>query len=134
MIKFTVDIKPKEWHAVSAWSKTYRQKMIAAMRNALSVMTRRIVLNLSGMSHTLFPGNGNPFPGTISGRMKNSVSATVRTRSNIVKGVVGPNVYYAVNHVLGRGVPKRDFLTPALKKEQAKINRILRDAIKDAMK
>lgn len=133
MITFKADITPKEWQAVTKWSKAYRQKMNAAMRRALAVLHGRVTLNLSGPSHVLFPGNGNPFPGVISGRMRGSISAKVYNRIKTIRGVVGPNVHYAIKHVLGLGVPKRDFLTPAVKRERSKVNRILRRAIRDAL-
>lgn len=133
MITFQVKIHPKDWRAVRRWSKVYRRNMNDAMRQALAVLHGQIFVNLSGPSHTLFPGNGNPFPGTVTGRMKNSLSAQVYNRPREVRGVVGPNVHYAIKHITGDGVKKRDYLTPAFKKRRREVNRILRRAVRESL-
>lgn len=108
--------------------------MVLAVRKGLSVLHGQIRINLSGPSHSLFPGNGNPFPGTVTGRMKNSINAKVQSGRDFVIGRVGPNVSYAVRHEYGFGVPKRPYLSPALKRQRKNINRFFREGIQASLR
>lgn len=99
----------------------------------MSLLHSQIHTNLSGPSHVRFPGNGNPFPGVLSGRMRNSINAKITSGSDWIIGKVGPNVKYAVNHERGLGVTKRPFLGPAWKKQQKNVRRVIKDRINAAL-
>lgn len=134
MIRMKFTISNGEWKALNKWTRTFVRNMTGAVIQAQNVLHTQIRLNLSGPSHVLFPGNGNPFPGTITGRMKNSITAPPPVvRAGKITGIVGPNVWYAINHVIGRGVPKRDFLTAAFKTVRREVRRILRRGIKESL-
>ena len=129
----TVNIDPKYWRATRAFLRTHEQKLHAAMTESLALLHMRIRLNLSGPSHTLFPGNGNPFPGVITGRMRNSINAEIKTGDGYMIGRVGPNVNYARKHEFGEGVKRRPFLKPAFVKHHMQIRRIFQKAVRASL-
>jgi phage gpG-like protein len=132
MIQVNVSITPTEWKACRKWRESFKSNMTDAMWRALNALHTRIRLNLSGPSHTKFPGNGNPFPGVVTGRLRNSVTAQLSSYGTEFRGIVGPDVWYAVNHELGRGVPMRPYLAPAFRKERQYVRRVLEMAIKES--
>lgn len=50
---------------------------------------------LSGPSHTKSPGNSNPYPGVVTGRLRASVNMQVSSAAGGLQLRVGPNVTYA---------------------------------------
>ena len=125
-----IKIDPSRWYSIERWLATNKRELKLAMRSAMSVLHSQIHRNLSGPSHVRFPGNGNPFPGVLTGRMRNSINAKIRSGSDWIKGTVGPNVTYAAAHEFGHGhVPKRPYLTPAWKKQQKVVRKIIKDRI-----
>ena len=129
----TMDIDPKYWRATRSFLRTHEQKLHAAMAEALGILHMQVRLNLSGPSHTLFPGNGNPFPGVITGRMRNSINAEIDTGDGYMIGKVGPNVNYARKHIDGDGVKKRNFLKPAWMRHHMQIRRIFQKAVRASL-
>ena len=125
-IRMTVKIDPHVWKSTKDFPGRYRRRFKLAMNEALAVLHGQVVLNLSGPSHTRFPGNGNPFPGTLTGRMKQSVHARQRQGGNRFFGVVGPNVVYA-----RKQNEMRPFMAPALRKQLNAIQNIFSQAADD---
>lgn len=135
MISIQIRLEPDKWKSIEHFLKTYAANIRGAMFEALAVLQGQIKLNLSGPSHTNFPGNGNPFPGVVSGVMRNTVNVKVRSRGDLIVGFVGPRVKYAIFHITGtRFMEKRDFLTPAYEKKRKKIQRIFNGAVRNALK
>ena len=129
-VKLTITINPAKWKTGEQWRRFASRNLKRAMAHAMSVLHGRIRRNLSGPSHTLFPGNGNPFPGTLSGRMKNSVHAKMTTGGTgvgsnaFLRGVVGPNTNYAEYQDW-----LRPYLQPSLDAEEDRIRAIFDDAV-----
>jgi len=136
MINVKIDITPKEWRALAKFKRTFWSNMTRAMWKAMNVLHTRMIRNLSGPSHSRFPGNGNPFPGVLTGVMRNSVTAIVRQSQGALTGIVGPGreAPYAIAHELGRGVPRRPFLAPTFKSERANVRKILQQGIRESLK
>ena len=96
--------------------KRFSSKLIPTVKNIIKrsgfLLERQIKENLTGPSHTKFPGNPNPFPGVVSGKLRSSI--TTKFEDGELTVIVGPNVEYARIHELGGGkIPKRAFLKPA---------------------
>ena len=125
-VTLKIDIKPKTWLATDDFARRYRRRMVLAMNIANSVVHGQVRTYLSGPSHTRFPGNGNPFPGTLTGRMKNSVHSRVKSDQDGVVGITGPNVKYA-----RRQDNLRPFLKPALEAQLLTVERIFQAATDD---
>ena len=93
----------------------------------------RIKLNLSGKSHVRFPGNGNPFPGVLSGGLRGKVFSKVTDKPGKLYVEIGSNKVYARTHELGdlsRGIPKRSFIGPAWSKVGKKVVAIIAKRLK----
>jgi len=115
--------------------------MKPAIRRALiksgAQLEGQIKKHLSGPSHTLFPGNANPFPGVYHGKLRSSIT------HRVVKGgtglIVGPgrSVKYARIHEVGgdagRGgrtqIPARPYIKPAWQKLRKTVIRNIKMAI-----
>lgn len=133
-ISLKVHMDKKQWDSIESYLKTNRKHMKLAIRKGLAVLHTQIRENLSGPSHTLFPDNGNPFPGTLTGRMKNSINAKIVSGRDFIIGKVGPNVDYAVKHEYGFGVPKRPYLGPALKRQRKRIRQLFQEGIRASLR
>jgi len=123
-----IKLDPSKWNSMEEFLRTHKREIKMFMRAAMSVLHSQIHTNLSGPSHTKFPGNGNPYPGVLTGRMRNSINAKITSGSDWMKGVVGPNVKYA-----RRQNDMRPFLKPAWKKQRKKVHQIFKDRMNKAL-
>lgn len=93
-----------------------------------TMIERQTKKNLSGQSHTRFPGNGNPFIGTLTGRLKQSVNSQVTQGFGDTVLRVGPHVEYAAIHEFGGNagiggsamIPPRAYLFPSFEQVEDK--------------
>ena len=78
MPELTITYGDQAHKAGSVKVNAFTDKMKSNLRRALvkvgSAFSKDIKKNLSGPSHTKFPGNGNPFPGVVSGTLRRSVT------------------------------------------------------------
>lgn len=134
-MSFRINLTPKQWKAVEKWNKTFRNRIKGAMWEALAILEGQMKVNLSGPSHSLFPGNGNPFPGAVTGVGKNSVTSEVRETKRDMEGVVGPGPIapYMVRHFMGWGVKKRDFIRPTFHKKRVAVRKVFKRAIQESL-
>lgn len=131
-LTYKVKIDPKLWKSSQDFRSRYQKRFKLAMFRALSILHGQVRRNLSGPSHTRFPGNGNPFPGTLSSRLKNSVHIRpIQMAADGMIGITGPNVKYARAHEFGIGVPKRPYLAPALKLRLNDVDKVFKTAIEE---
>lgn len=106
----------------------------AAFREIGVLFTRDIKKRLSGQSHTRFPGNGNPYPGVLTGRLRRSVFYKKLTSFGEWGVEIGPNVEYAAIHEFGgnagRGgsakIPARPYMQPSFEDNKAEALNILK--------
>lgn len=106
-----------------------------ALTKAGAWVERQAKKNLSGPSHTRFPGNGNPYPGVLTGRLRASVTSQVGSDGMSVR--IGPNTVYAAiqefGGTAGRGgsavIPARPYMWPAFEVNHDKIVDTLREEI-----
>ncbi len=128
-ILIKVTFTKEQWGSVENFAKNGTNEIKLAIRKGLSLIHGQIIRNISGPSHTRFPGNGNPFPGVLTGRMKQSVHAKIKTRTDYIRGVTGPNTSYAAKQN-----EMRPFIKPAWEKVRKKVRQIIRSHIQGALK
>lgn len=134
-VTVTIRIEPNKWNSLDGFLRKYPSNARRAMAKALALLQKQIKTNLSGPSHVDFPGNGNPFPGTRTGRMKNSVNTKIESGPDLLRGLVGPNVKYAAIHETGgRHIPKRSYLAPAFDKHKDRVGKIFNKAVQQSLK
>lgn len=129
MIKYRIKIDPKRWKSLDKFEATFNGNIKLAMRKSVSALQGQIRINLSGPSHTLFPGNSNPFPGTLSGRMKNSINFQITGQGTTLRGIVGPDTIYSQYQD-----NLRPYLKPTLDSLQDEINNNFTKAVEDSLK
>lgn len=125
-ISMTIKIDPKLWKSTKDFKARYRRRFKLAMNQANAAVHGQVRRNLSGPSHTLFPGNGNPFPGVLTGRMRNSIHSRIKIESDGITGITGPNVKYA-----RRQNKLRPFMAPALQRQRDRVQDIFDQASAD---
>ena len=100
------------------------------------MLETQIKRNLSGPSHSRFPGNGNPFPGVVSGVLRSSVRHKVL--DNGMALVVGPGAEsrkYSKVHELGHNkIPKRPYIRPAWDKLSKKVFKVISNRILEPLR
>lgn len=78
MAQLTITYGDKRHNAgsikLNAFSAKMKVNLVRALRDVGASFSKDIKRNLSGPSHTKFPGNGNPFPGVVSGTLRRSVT------------------------------------------------------------
>jgi len=137
-LMFTVSLGTKSGGSVLIrnFSRGRRERIVAGLVEAGSILESGIKMNLSGPSHTRFPGNGNPYPGTLSHILKNSVRHKVDRGALSMK--VGPgseSSEYSAVHVLGSATtPKRDYMTPAWEKNKNRILNMINQKIMEPIR
>lgn len=97
----------------------FESRIKRAIINVGAIFERQIKKNLSGPSHTRFPGVSNPFPGVLTGTLRRSVTSQTFDQGFAVR--IGPNTEYAAIHEFGgragRGgsaqIPPRPYIKPA---------------------
>lgn len=100
-------------------STGFEARIKQAMIRVGAIFERQIKKNLSGPSHTRFPGASNPFPGVLTGTLRRSVTSQAFDQGFAVR--IGPNTEYAAIHEFGgragRGgsaqIPPRPYMKPA---------------------
>lgn len=106
-----------------------------AVRRSGLIAERKMKRNLSGPSHTKFPGNGNPYPGVVTNRLRASVTSQT-TESGFV-AEIGPNVEYAPYLEFGTKHMKRaegyPFVRPTLEQTQSDIINEFEDAVRRSL-
>ena len=95
------------------------------------MFVRDIAQRLSGPSHTLFPGCGNPYPGVVSGTLRASVMYDLLPGMGVRIGPGGLAEKYAAAQEFGtsRGVPARPYVKPSFDDKKDEAIKILRDEI-----
>lgn len=103
------------------FDKAYAQNVRKAMTKLGRGLELAIKRNLSGESHTRFPGTANPYPGVLTGGLRSSVNFQVTGNADSTTMVVGPNkVYAAIQEFGGQAgrnhktrIPGRPYVKPA---------------------
>jgi phage gpG-like protein len=85
------------------YSANMDTKIRLGLRDASIVLERQIVKNLSGLSHTRQPGNGNPFVGAVSGDLKRAIGYTIKPHEATIG--VEKVIPYAAIHEFGGTIP-----------------------------
>ena len=118
---------------LNRFSKQAKPRLRAGIRDSAIILESQVKDNLSGPSHTRFPGNGNPFPGVLTGRLRSSVNFV--TTDEGLTAMIGPNVVYARIHEFGGGkIPERPYMKPAMDAKHDQIRRILFKAVTEPLK
>ena len=133
MANITIDYADKRHHKgsikLNKFAKQFPGKLQKAFKNIGIVLTGKVKRNLSGESHTKYPGTSNPYPGVITGRLRASVNfRTYGGASANRMGVeIGPNTNYAesVNYLY-------PYMVPAYYDSEDKIAVILKDFLRGA--
>ena len=107
---------------IDRFTKGKRAALRTGLVRAGALLEEKIVRNLSGPSHTLFPGNANPYPGVVTNQLRGSV------RFKLIGGgtgvIVGPgrevSDYAAVQELGSSTVPPRPYVGPAWKEKGEK--------------
>lgn len=111
---------------IRKFSKNLAPAVRKGIRDAASILELQIKLNLSGPSHTLNPGSSNPFPGTLGGDLKQSVSAAFSDGG--FTALIGPgglaSAYAGAQEFGTDTIPDRPYVKPAFEANVDKINRL----------
>ncbi len=118
---------------VDKLGRNLTKQLKIAIRRIGVKLERQSKKNLSGPSHTRFPGNPNPFPGVLTGRLRQSVTAQFSDEGLTVR--VGPDTVYARAQEYGMDtIPARPYLGPALTEKLEEIRADLRGVIGEALR
>lgn len=136
MIQLKIKYKNKGHNQGSIRIRRFSKKLIPNIKRALvkvgSLLEAGIKRNLSGPSHTRHPGNGNPYPGTLTGRLKGSVIFKMSDGGLTV--TTGPDtVYAAVQEFGGGNIPARPYVEPVLQAEFGHIELIVFSAVMEPL-
>jgi phage gpG-like protein len=124
---------------LNTFAKAFPIELRNAFRTVGALLTGKIKENLSGMSHSQYPGNDNPFPGVIHGRLRDGVNFQLRKNGVIV----GPSrLNYAQIHEFGgytgrngtTYIPPRPYVEPAWDELEDTVFRVLGEFIIKPMK
>ena len=115
-------------------------KIKLGLRDASIILERQIVKNVSGQSHTRFPGNPNPFIGVVTGNLRKAVGYTVTAHAARIG--VQKYIPYAAIHEFGgtilrsKGgkswkikIPKRSYIAPAFADKRDKMVQALQNQL-----
>ena len=127
--KLTISVGGKKLESIK-FKRIDRGKRKALREGLLrggSVLFRQLDKNLSGPSHTLFPGNSNPYPGRLTGNLLGSLK--MKLIGNGTGVVVGPGKassdYSAALEKPGHGSPGYPYMKPTWdQKGEEEINEI----------
>lgn len=116
------------------------------VKAAAEIFRDQIVENLSGPSHSRYPGNSNPFPGVFSGELRRSTQRPMYVDGGM-GAIVGPltndvKKYAAVQEFgskrAGRGrktvIPPRPYVSTAARKVYKKAVTALVEQIRRALR
>lgn len=103
------------------------RRVSSGLYKAGLVIEREAKQLLSGPSHTKNPGNGNPFPGVVTGTLRRSVT----TKAEATRATIGPGGIaekYAAIHEFGgfaglnrsAQIPARPYMSVSLTNKQEK--------------
>lgn len=120
MAEITVTFPGGELKVVK-FDKAYAINVRKALHRMGAQLERHIKKNLSGESHSRFPGTANPYPGVLTGRLRSSVNYKVSGAVDSMEMAVGPNTVYAAIQEYGGNagrnrttrIPGRPYVGPA---------------------
>ena len=118
---------------LNRYSRQAIPNVVLAILDSGALLESTIKQKLGGPSHVRFPGNGNPYPGVMTGRLRSSVNFQTSDKGLTV--VVGPDNVKARAQESGTStIPARPYVQPSLKDKEGRITKMLLKAVADPLK
>jgi len=130
MVTLSFSVAPKNGSIkLQGFALGLEGRIIDGMQKAGAILEREMKELLSGPSHVRFPFVHNPYPGVLTGRLRQGVNFKVKKTSGGPLLVVGPKSNYAIYLETKQGAGRYPFVLPTWERKHQPAIRAIQDAI-----